>query len=87
MVFNDAERAQVTTVMDAMAKRAISMDGTVSGEHGVGLVKRDHLGAELGADAVDLMRKIKAAVDPLCLLNCDKVLRMQKPAQGEVMEW
>ena len=30
---------------------------------------------------------MKTAFDPLCLLNCDKIVRMQKPAQGEVMEW
>ena len=32
-------------------------------------------------------RQIKKAFDPLCLLNCDKVVRMQKPARGEVEEW
>jgi D-lactate dehydrogenase (cytochrome) len=31
--------------------------------------------------------QIKAAFDPLCLLNCDKVVRVQKPKRGEVAEW
>lgn len=31
--------------------------------------------------------QIKMAYDPLCLLNCDKVVRVQKPAKGEVAEW
>lgn len=31
--------------------------------------------------------QIKQAFDPLCLLNCDKVVRMQKPKKGEVDEW
>lgn len=31
--------------------------------------------------------QIKQALDPLCLLNCDKVVRMQKPKRGEVDEW
>lgn len=31
--------------------------------------------------------QIKKAFDPLCLLNCDKVVRMEKPAKGEVAEW
>lgn len=31
--------------------------------------------------------QIKQAFDPLCLLNCDKVVRMQKPKKGEVEEW
>lgn len=32
-------------------------------------------------------KQIKQAFDPLCLLNCDKVVRMQKPKAGEVAEW
>lgn len=30
---------------------------------------------------------MKLAFDPLCLLNCDKIVRMQRPKQGEVQEW
>jgi D-lactate dehydrogenase (cytochrome) len=53
----------------------------------VGLVKRDYLPHELGQDTVDAMRRLKLAFDPLCLLNCDKIIRMQKPKKGEVDEW
>ncbi|KAK3067536.1 D-lactate ferricytochrome c oxidoreductase [Coniosporium uncinatum] len=70
-----------------MVKRAIEMQGTATGEHGVGLVKRDYLPHELGTDTVDMMRKMKQAFDPLCLLNCDKVVRVQMPREGEVQEW
>ena len=42
-----------------MVKRAIDMEGTATGEHGVGLVKRDYLPEELGQDTVDLMRKVR----------------------------
>ena len=41
-----------------MVKRAVEMEGTVTGEHGVGLIKRDYLEHELGIDAVDAMRKV-----------------------------
>lgn len=41
-----------------MVKRAIEMEGTATGEHGVGLVKRDYLEHELGQTTVDLMRKV-----------------------------
>ena len=34
-----------------------------------------------------LSLQMKHAFDPLCLLNCDKIMRMQKPAKGEVEEW
>lgn len=42
-----------------MVKRAVEMEGTVTGEHGVGLVKRDYLPHELGQSTVDAMRKVK----------------------------
>jgi len=70
-----------------MVKRAIELEGTATGEHGVGLVKRDYLEHELGTSTVDAMRRLKQAYDPLCLLNCDKVVRSQLPKKGEVEKW
>jgi len=87
ILYNKAQHSIAEELVHRMVKRAIEMEGTATGEHGVGLVKRDYLPHEVGQTTVDLMRKMKIAFDPLCLLNCDKVLRMQKPAQGEVMEW
>ncbi|KAK3938926.1 hypothetical protein QBC46DRAFT_389219 [Diplogelasinospora grovesii] len=87
LLYNDSERKLAEDCVHRMVKRAIEMEGTVSGEHGVGLVKRDYLNHELGETTVDAMRKIKAAFDPLCLLNCDKVVRVEKPKAGEVAEW
>ncbi|KAK0664592.1 hypothetical protein QBC41DRAFT_328444 [Cercophora samala] len=87
LLYSDAERKLAEECVHRMVKRAVEMEGTVTGEHGVGLVKRDYLPHELGESTVDAMRKIKAAFDPLCLLNCDKVVRVEKPARGEVAEW
>lgn len=87
LLYNDKERTLAEDCVHRMVKRAVEMEGTVTGEHGVGLVKRDYLPHELGESTVDTMRKIKLALDPLCLLNCDKVIRVQKPAAGEVAEW
>ncbi|RSL53672.1 hypothetical protein CEP54_010281 [Fusarium duplospermum] len=87
LLYNDAQRQKAETVVHRMVKKAVEMEGTVTGEHGVGLVKRDYLPHELGETTVDAMRQIKKAFDPLCLLNCDKVVRMQKPKKGEVEEW
>ncbi|KAF2033010.1 FAD-binding domain-containing protein [Setomelanomma holmii] len=70
-----------------MVKRAIELEGTATGEHGVGLVKRDYLPHELGQSTVDAMRQLKKAFDPLCLLNCDKIVRASRPRQGEVADW
>ncbi|CAI4218523.1 unnamed protein product [Parascedosporium putredinis] len=87
LMYSDKERPLAERVVHKMVKRAIELEGTVTGEHGVGLVKRDYLPHELGEPTVDAMRKIKQAFDPLCLLNCDKVVRMQQPKRGEVSEW
>ncbi|KAK3055120.1 D-lactate ferricytochrome c oxidoreductase [Extremus antarcticus] len=87
ILYNDKEHDIADDLVHNMVKRAIEMEGTATGEHGVGLVKRDYLPHEVGTAAVDLMRKMKQAFDPLCLLNCDKVVRAQQPKPGEVQEW
>lgn len=81
----DYEKAK--TLVHDMVKRAIELEGTATGEHGVGLVKRDYLPHEVGTTTVDAMRKLKMAFDPLCLLNCDKIVRCQMPGKGEVEKW
>lgn len=63
------------------------MEGTVTGEHGVGLIKRDYLAHEMGESTVDAMRKLKQAFDPLSILNCDKIVRAEMPKPGEVKPW
>ncbi|KAL8942214.1 MAG: hypothetical protein Q9216_001790 [Gyalolechia sp. 2 TL-2023] len=87
LLFNDRERKIAEDVVHRMVKRAVEMEGTVTGEHGVGLIKRDYLAHELSEPTVDAMRKIKQAFDPLCILNCDKVVRAEKPKTGEVKPW
>ena len=58
---------------DALAKTAMRLGGTVSGEHGIGLGKMKYMNAEHGA-GVALMRSIKAALDPKNILNPGKML-------------
>ncbi|KAK4551842.1 D-lactate ferricytochrome c oxidoreductase [Recurvomyces mirabilis] len=87
ILYNDSEHDIADGLVHRMVKRAIEMEGTATGEHGVGIVKRDYLPHEIGQPAVDLMRKMKVAFDPLCLLNCDKIVRAQQPKPGEVQEW
>jgi len=58
-------------VMDA----ALSLGGTITGEHGVGTLKRPWLTPQLGDDVVALTRRIKDALDPLGILNPGKALR------------
>jgi glycolate oxidase len=52
---------------------ALELGGTLSGEHGIGSLKREFLADDLGVPAVEVMRRIKAALDPHGLLNPHKV--------------
>jgi glycolate oxidase len=54
-------------------RTAIELGGTLTGEHGVGLLKRRWLADELGADAYELQVKLKSVFDPLGLMNPGKV--------------
>jgi len=58
---------------ERLVRRALSMDGTCTGEHGIGLHKQGFLVEEVGAAGVDLMRRIKHALDPAGLMNPGKV--------------
>jgi glycolate oxidase len=59
---------------DALFEAAIALGGTLTGEHGVGLLKRRWLERELGADVLALTARIKSAFDPLNLLNPGKAV-------------
>ncbi len=55
-------------------KFALELGGTLSGEHGIGLLKKAFLEEALGEVSVDVQRKIKDALDPAGILNPGKVL-------------
>jgi D-lactate dehydrogenase (cytochrome) len=67
------EIAEASRLNDRMVTRALAMDGTCTGEHGVGYGKMDFLYAEHG-DAVEVMRTIKRAIDPDNLMNPGKIV-------------
>ena len=62
-----AARAQ--TAYGEVMSLAISLGGTITGEHGVGRLKKPWLGDQIGQDALDLNRRIKDALDPQGILN------------------
>jgi D-lactate dehydrogenase (cytochrome) len=68
-----AELAEAKAFNERLVDRALAMDGTCTGEHGIGVGKLGSLQKELG-EAVDLMRAIKRALDPDDLMNPGKVL-------------
>jgi D-lactate dehydrogenase (cytochrome) len=71
---NPKEMAEAAWISERVVERAIAIEGTCTGEHGIGLGKRKYLVREHGTVAVDVMRAIKIALDPHNLLNPGKVL-------------
>jgi len=67
------ELAEVEAINARIVDRALAMEGTCTGEHGIGLGKQASLIAELGEDVVDMMRTIKRALDPADLFNPGKI--------------
>ncbi len=68
------EMARAGACLSAVFDLVVALDGTLSGEHGVGLEKRDFVGRELDAVALGLMRAIKRQFDPNGVLNPGKGL-------------
>ncbi len=68
-----AERGRAEAVYGAMIDRALACGGTCTGEHGIGLNKRSYLAREHGDEAVATMRAVKQALDPLGLMNPQKI--------------
>jgi len=70
---NDESMARLgAEATDRIVRQALSLGGTIAGEHGVGLAKKIYLEAEHG-QAVDLMRAIKATFDPKGIMNPGKI--------------
>ena len=68
------EIARAQALHERMVLRALALDGTSTGEHGIGTGKIAYLEQELG-DAVDVMRRIKQALDPAGIMNPGKIFR------------
>jgi D-lactate dehydrogenase (cytochrome) len=69
-----AELERAKALNDRLVRRAIAMDGTCTGEHGVGYGKSAFLELEHGPEALGMMRAIKAALDPQGLFNPGKIV-------------
>ena len=72
----DPDSHEVERLNKRMVARALAMNGTCAGEHGIGLGKQDSLVAEFGEDAVDIMRAVKRAIDPKNLFNPGKIFSL-----------
>ncbi|PTM92019.1 FAD-binding oxidoreductase [Mycoplana dimorpha] len=79
VVFDDKDPAEIAAVeafVERLNARALAMDGTCTGEHGIGQGKQAFLPRELG-EAVDVMRQIKRALDPGNILNPGKIFPLE----------
>jgi D-lactate dehydrogenase (cytochrome) len=71
---NDADEVdRAKAFLERLVDRALAMDGTCTGEHGIGQGKMKYMPAEHGEPALDVMRAIKRALDPLDILNPGKI--------------
>ena len=71
---DDAARRRAQAAFDEIVTLAVDLGGTVTGEHGVGLLKRDGMARELGPGVLAVHRAIKHALDPDGILNPGKAL-------------
>jgi len=70
------ETRRARDLLERLVERALAMDGSCTGEHGVGQGKMKYLLAEHGAPALATMRAIKQALDPLDILNPGKIVNL-----------
>ena len=76
LMVNPDDKKEIETLnlfLDRLSNRAITMDGTCTGEHGIGQGKKEYLINELGL-SVDFMKRIKSTIDPNNIMNPGKVL-------------
>ena len=74
---NESQMEAAERCLDEVFSLVLKLGGTLSGEHGVGLAKRDFIDREIDAQTLDLMRDIKRLFDPKGILNPGKVLPNQ----------
>lgn len=73
MMDDTDEVEKVKSFVSRLSERALAMEGTCTGEHGIGEGKQEYLEPELGSEAVNSMRAIKQAFDPTGIMNPGKI--------------
>ncbi len=75
-ISNPAEVEACEAFVDRLVRRALAMEGTCTGEHGVGQKKMKYLEMEHGSEALNLMRLLKQAIDPHNIMNPGKIIAL-----------
>jgi D-lactate dehydrogenase len=73
LLFNTEQKESAMLCLSEVFYLVLSLDGTLSGEHGIGLLKQQYIAREINPVALELMRKIKAQFDPKGILNPGKL--------------
>jgi glycolate oxidase len=76
------QRAAAERMVGEIFEAALALGGTLSGEHGVGVLKKPYLERALGPLSLEIQQRIKQALDPMNILNPGKIL----PAQAPILE-
>jgi glycolate oxidase len=82
--FDDSspEYTRVISLCEDIMRACIELGGTITGEHGLGLEKREYLGWVYGADDIAAMKQVKAVFDPQGVLNPEKMFPLGKSVHG-----
>lgn len=81
VLFDERDKEEVQKVHDAeirICKKALSLEGTLSGEHGIGLLKKPYLSLQFPPETLNLKKQIMLAFDPKNILNPDKIMEVGK---------
>ena len=70
---NEDEHCRAKRCLDSLFSMVVELGGSISGEHGIGIEKKEFISKEVPATELNLMRSIKKVFDPLNLLNPDKI--------------
>ncbi|HEX2459041.1 MAG TPA: FAD-linked oxidase C-terminal domain-containing protein, partial [Vicinamibacterales bacterium] len=67
------QRTLAKSAERALFERVVALEGSISGEHGIGFAKAPYVGIELSPEVIALMKRVKAAFDPNGILNPGKI--------------
>jgi len=70
---DSGERARAREAERALFEQVVALEGSISGEHGIGFAKSQYIGIELSPDVLALMKRVKTAFDPNGVLNPGKI--------------
>lgn len=75
---NEEEIARVEKAFEEIFEKAVSLGGTITGEHGVGVMKLPYLHLKVGEAGINVIQQIKRAIDPKNIMNPGKIINMSK---------